>query len=224
MNFDINSMMEAIKQQDTAALLAYFSNGQANLNLPSFGAVTSNRIFAMLVKKIAHRFGYLNVFCEPVSVVSNDKLMVAQMTLKYNFYDEERDNYIPYSIPTALVCELDAEGKISFMNVYTAFNYLVGKEIIRPAMYNADADLYAALPESVKAHYEQQAPRSRYELCRVNQVENCLVVEENALFTLGEICTPQAHVTVFEMDGDQVVKAAQYGEVVWDFKLWPTLY
>ena len=45
------------------------------------------------------------------------------------------------------------------------------------------------------------------------------------LFTLGEICTPQAHLSVFTLDEQgSVSEKKDYGEIVWEFKLWPTLY
>ena len=49
--------------------------------------------------------------------------------------------------------------------------------------------------------------------------------EENILMIQGDICTPQARLSVYLLDENgQVTARETYGEVVWDFKLWPTLY
>ena len=97
------------------------------------------------------------------------------------------------------------------MIVYTDFDAFVGKPIIRPAIYNARSELREQLPQAVQALYDDDTQR-RY-------------VEENALFTKGEICTPQAHLSVFVLGQDGSVKQrCDYGGIVWDFKLWPTLY
>ncbi len=131
---------------------------------------------------------------------------------------------IVYDTPTALLCDLDAEGKIERMIVYTDFDAFVGKPIIRPAIYNARSELREQLPQAVQALYDDDTQR-RYELCRVHTLGERLYVEENALFTKGEICTPQAHLSVFVLGQDGSVKQrCDYGGIVWDFKLWPTLY
>ena len=50
-------------------------------------------------------------------------------------------------------------------------------------------------------------------------------IEENILMIQGDICTPQARLSVYLLDENgQVTARETYGEVVWDFKLWPTLY
>ena len=91
-------------------------------------------------------------------------------------------------------------------------------------MYNAEEGLAASLPAAVRAYYEGLKADRRYELCRRHNAGDVIAIEENALFTQGDICTPQAHMTVFEMAGENVKAVRPYGEIVWDFKLWPTLY
>ena len=101
----------------------------------------------------------------------------------------------------------------------------MGKEIIRPALYDAEPLLLQALPASVAAAYEAMKPERLAEPCRVHLAADRVYVEENVLFTQGEICTPQAHLSVFALAPDgSVAERLDYGEIVWDFKLWPTLY
>lgn len=224
MEMNMEKIFEAIMAEDTASLLAMFENGHANLTMPSFGKVSSDRIFKMLVKKLHNRFKYLNVTCEQIKTTVCGSTALVESNLTYLFYDEERKQDLPYVTPTALLCTLGENGLISSMLVYTGFNAFVGKSILTPAMYNGDAAIAAKLPASVVDCYEKMQPKSRYELCVLHQLGDVIAVEDTALFTQGDICTPQAHMTVFEMDGDTVKTVRSYGEIVWDFKLWPTLY
>ena len=179
----------------------------------------------MLVKKLERRFSYLDVTAQHERTCASGSRQVSEYTLSYLFHDEEHHKEVTYATPTALVCDLNAEGKITFMNVYTGFDAFVGKEIVRPAMYNAKAALWDEMPASVRADYEAKQADRRCEPCRVFRAGNCVYVEENVLFTLGEICTPQAHLSVFTMDEQGGVSDKKdYGEIVWEFKLWPTLY
>ena len=109
------------------------------------------------------------------------------------------------------------------MNVYMGFDKFVGKEILRPAMYNSDVELINRLPSPVRAYYEKN-PKRRYELCRMHCSGNKYFIESNVLFTEGDICTPQAFFTSFEVEDDRTCTVREYGEIVWDFKIWPTLY
>lgn len=220
----MKNLFDAVMKEDVPALLSLFHQGEANLVMPSFGLVANNRIFTMLVHKIANRFRYLHVSARALHVEKGTGLLVAEYMLSYLFYDEERQKNIVYDTPTALLCDLDAEGKIERMIVYTDFDAFVGKPIIRPAIYNARSELREQLPQAVQSLYDDDTQR-RYELCRVHTLGERLYVEENALFTKGEICTPQAHLSVFVLGQDGSVKQrCDYGGIVWDFKLWPTLY
>ena len=225
MNVTMENLFDAIIWQDVDALLTLFAGGKAKLSMPSFGTISNNRIFAMLVKKLERRFTYLGVQAKHERTCINANVMVSEYVLSYVFHDEEHQKEIVYSTPTALVCDVDADGKITFMNVYTAFDAFVGKEIVRPAMYNADETLYKTLPASIRKSYEDMLADRRCEICRVSRINHCVYVEENVLFTLGEICTPQAHLSVFTLgDNDELCEKKEYGEIVWEFKLWPTLY
>ena len=221
----MEKLFDAVINQDTEGLLSLFADGEANLSLPSFGTISNNRIFAMLVKKLERRFTYLGVTSRHERICVSGSRQVSEYTLSYLFHDEEHHKEVTYATPTALVCDLNADGKITFMNVYTGFDAFVGKEIVRPAMYNAKAALWDEMPASVRADYEAKQVDRRCEPCRVFRAGNCVYVEENVLFTLGEICTPQAHLSVFTLDEqDGVSDKKEYGEIVWEFKLWPTLY
>lgn len=220
----MDNLFSAILREDVDALLGLFSGGEARLNMPSFGLVSNNRIFAMLVKKIANRFRYLNVSAHHLNTQRGDNFLVAEYVLGYLFYDEERGKNIAYDTPTALLCELDGNGKIAMMNVYTGFDAFVGRDVIRPAMYNARNELWNVMPAAVREAYEQD-DQGRYEPCHVFSAGNRFFVEENALFTKGEICTPQAHLSAFVLGEDgSVERRYNYGAIVWEFKLWPTLY
>ena len=206
----MENLFDAVINQDIEGLLSLISN---------------NRIFAMLVKKLERRFSYLGVTARHERTCVSGSRQVSEYTLSYLFHDEEHHKEVTYATPTALVCDLNAEGKITFMNVYTGFDAFVGKEIVRPAMYNAKAALWDEMPASVRADYEAKQADRRCEPCRVFRAGNCVYVEENVLFTLGEICTPQAHLSVFTLDEQgSVSEKKDYGEIVWEFKLWPTLY
>lgn len=220
----MENLFSAVLREDVDALLGLFSGGEARLSMPSFGTVSNNRVFAMLVKKIANRFRYLNVSAHHLNTQWGEGFMVAEYMLGYLFYDEERGKNIAYDTPTALVCELDADGKIAMMNAYTGFDAFVGRDVIRPAMYNARKELWDAMPAAVREAYAQDT-QGRYEPCRVLSAGNRFFVEENALFTEGELCTPQAHLSAFVLNPDgSVARRYEYGAIVWDFKLWPTLY
>lgn len=224
-NVTMENLFEAVGRKDSEGLLTLFADGKANVSLPSFGTISNNRIFAMLIQKLERRFSYLGVTAQHERTCEGDAWRVSEYTLSYVFHDEERQKDVVYATPTALVCDLNADGKIAFMNVYTGFDAFVGKEIVRPAMYNANAALWKELPASVKQNYEDKKADRRCEPCRVLRAENQVYVEENVLFTLGEICTPQAHLSVFTLDEQGNVSGKKdYGEIVWEFKLWPTLY
>lgn len=224
-NVTMENLFEAISRKDSEGLLTLFADGKANVSLPSFGTISNNRIFAMLIQKLERRFSYLGVTAQHERTCEGDFRRVSEYTLFYVFHDEERQKDIVYATPTALVCDLNADGKITFMNVYTGFDAFVGKEIVRPAMYNANAALWKELPASIQKDYEDKKADRRCEPCRVLHAENQVYVEENVLFTLGEICTPQAHLSVFTLDEQGNVSGKKdYGEIVWEFKLWPTLY
>lgn len=221
----MEDVFSALERQDVPALLAMFHNGEARVDLPSFGMVSNNRIFKMLVGKIAAKFRQLNISARYIGAHGGGNVLVAEYRLSYDFYDEERKKDLPYSIPTALVCDLDGEGRILAATVYTGMEYLVGKEILRPALYNGAPELWKAMSDSVVARYERIKPETLTEPCRVHTLKGCVCVEENVLMTRAAICTPQAHLSVFDLGEDGEVKECrEYGEVVWDFKLWPVLY
>lgn len=221
----METLFDAVIRKDTEGLLALFARGEARLSLPSFGYIGNNRIFSMLIQKIERRFTYLGVTARHERTCTGGNRQVSEYVLSYVFRDTEHQKDVVYATPAALVCDLDTEGKITFMNVYTGFDAFVGKEIIRPALYNADAALWDAMPSSVRNDYEARKEDRRCEPCRVFCAENLVYVEENVLFTLGEICTPQAHLSVFTLDAQgRVSDKKDYGEIVWEFKLWPTLY
>ena len=225
MEYKMETVFSAVTQKDTQALLAMFHNGEVKLELPSYGVISSNRIFKMLLDKIAFRFSQLNLSAKYIATHCHGDVLVAEYRLEYLFYDEERNKDVLYAIPTALVCDLDEEGKFTRVVVYTGMEYLVGKQILRPALYNGDAALWEALPASVAACYEKEKEATLTEPCRVHTMEGCVCVEETVLKTRSVICTPQARLSVFALGQDGAVEERRnYGEVVWDFKLWPVLY
>ncbi|MDD3337056.1 MAG: hypothetical protein PHI98_16360 [Eubacteriales bacterium] len=225
MNVTMDNLFDAVMAKDAKALLTLFANGEAKIALPSFGIISNNRIFTMLVQKLYNRFSYLGVTARHDRTLTGEGFLISEYTLAYVFHDEEHHCDVIYDTPTALVCEVDAQQKITFMNVYTGFDRFVGKEIVRPAMYNADQKLWNLMPESVKANYESAKKERLTEPCRIFKAGNQLCVEENVLFTEGEICTPQAHLSIFTLDAaGAVAEKRDYGEIVWEFKLWPTLY
>ena len=105
----MENLFDAVMKEEVPALLSLFHQGEANLVMPSFGLVANNRIFTMLVHKIANRFRYLHVSARALHVEKGTGLLVAEYMLSYLFYDEERQKNIVYDTPTALLCDLDAE-------------------------------------------------------------------------------------------------------------------
>ncbi len=222
---DVENLFAAVMRRDAGALRALFAGGRVRLSLPSFGLISSERIFRMLLAKIAVRFEQLKVEARCLNVGHAGRVLVAEYDLSYPFFDEERNKEIRYSTPTAIVFDLDEDGLATCATVYTGFDKFVGKEIIRPALYDAEPLLSQVLPAPVAAAYEAMKPERLTEPCRVHLLPGRVCVEENVLFTEGEICTPQAHLSVFVLAPDgSVAERLDYGEIVWDFKLWPTLY
>lgn len=221
----MNAFFTAVIADDDQTLLTYFHNGQANVKLAYFGTISNNRIFKMFLSKVAHRFQKLNVSAEFVCQQEGNGVMVAEYNLVYSFYDWERKSSFNYETPTALVCAMAEDGTIESMTVYTGMDKFVGKEIIRPAFMNAVPALAEAMPAAVKACYEEEKTVTLTEPCCVHAGNGWVAVEENVLKTKGAVCTPQAQLSVFVLNEDQTVLCRRvYGEIVWDFKLWPTLF
>lgn len=220
----MENLFTAVMEENIPALQSLFQNGEANVTMPSFGKVSNNRIFSMLVHKISARFHYLNVKASHIHTQKGSGFLVSEYMLSYLFFDEERGSDIAYDTPTALLCTTDAEDRIVTMTVYTGFDAFVGRDIIFPALYNPKEEVWEGLSAAVKDAYQENRER-RYEICHAYTAGEYVFVEDTALFTKGEICTPQAHLSVFVLNEDGSLKnQSEYGAIVWDFKLWPTLY
>lgn len=205
-----------IREGNVEALLALFENGQVNVNLPSFGVISNNRIFSMFVQKVRRWMDRLNVQDEYLGAFCDGNKRVARIRLYYRFRDVERNCDLIYEIPVGIVCDL-ANGKIRSARVYAAMEYAVGKQILRPAFLQPDPELKARLPELAAQGAEGEVTEPCAALCTPEAV----CVEENVLMIQGDICTPQARLRVIPAGANV---AEVYGEIVWDFKLWPTLY
>ena len=77
----MENLFDAVINQDIEGLLSLFANGEANLSLPSFGTISNNRIFAMLVKKLERRFSYLGVTARHERTCASGSRQVSEYTL-----------------------------------------------------------------------------------------------------------------------------------------------
>ena len=54
-----------IQNREVQALLGLFEGGHANVSLPSFGVISNDRVFAMLVEKLARFLSRMNIAADP---------------------------------------------------------------------------------------------------------------------------------------------------------------
>ena len=211
-----------IQNREVQALLGLFEGGHANVSLPSFGVISNDRVFAMLVEKIARFLSRMNITADYLGGFAGEGRRVDRYRLHYVFRDTEREEDLVYEIPVGIVSDLK-NGKITAARIYAAMEYAVGKQILRPAFWPANEAAKAALPESVTAIWPEEGTVAEAGAVLVAKGAAC--IEENILMIQGDICTPQARLSVYLLDENgQVTARETYGEVVWDFKLWPTLY
>ena len=79
----MENLFDAVINQDIEGLLSLFADGEANLSLSSFGTISNNRIFAMLVKKLERRFTYLGVTARHERTCVSGSRQVSEYTLSY---------------------------------------------------------------------------------------------------------------------------------------------
>lgn len=148
----MKNLFPTILAGDKNALLNLFVDGAADVNLPSFNHVTNNTIFGMLMGKISKWLTKKKAVVTFVDWTENENACVAEYEMSYQFHDKERECYLTYRTPIALVCDLEG-GKIKALRAYFGTVYIVGKEIVRPALWNEKPSLTEELPTPVKEFY-----------------------------------------------------------------------
>ena len=135
-----------IQNREVQALLGLFEGGHANVSLPSFGVISNDRVFAMLVEKIARFLSRMNITADYLGGFAGEGRRVDRYRLHYVFRDTEREEDLVYEIPVGIVSDLK-NGKITAARVYAAMEYAVGKQILRPAFWQANEAAKAPCPK-----------------------------------------------------------------------------